>query len=511
MPSENNKRIARNTLMLYIRMLLMMVITLYTSRVVIDKLGVSDFGIYSVVGGIVATLGFLNGAMANTVQRFLSFELGRKNNEGVHRVFCVSLTVHAAIALIVALIMEIFGVWYVDNYLNIPPDRLSAAQWVLQCTIFTTMFTIMQVPYNAVIISQERMGVYAYISVLEAVLKLAIVYLLGIIAFDKLKLYSVLVMVVTIGILMTYRIYCVRRYKETHFEIIKDKKLLKQITSFAGWNVTSELAWSLTGPGVNIILNWFFGPIVNAAMGVAHQVNTAVNRFVQSFQTAVNPQIVKMYSAGDIRGMNALVYRSTRFSFYLLLVLSLPLILQMDYVMGLWLVKIPDNASLYCQLILVCSLVSVLSTTLPKVAWATGNIRNYQLIVSAILVLNFPLSYIVLRLGAPALSVILVNIGIQTTLIFVRLYLTSHMTGSPMAPYIRQVIIRCLAVAAAAAVIPIFLVLINPTTDIIAFVLTTAICLVSSCLSCLFVGMDGNERLAVKSMWQNKVRRIGGQ
>lgn len=498
--NQNNRRIAKNTLMLYFRMLLLMLISLYTSRVILDKLGITDFGIYNVVGGIVAMLGFLNAAMSNTVQRFLSFEFGKGNSQGVHRVFCISLQVHAVIALVVMLTMEIAGVWYVNTHLNIPPSRVSAANWVLQCTIVTTVFNIMQVPYNAIIISKEQMGIYAYISVLEAVLKLLIALLLGLIAVDKLKLYSVLVMVVTIVVLMIYQLYCTKKYKESRFQFIKDMPLLKEMTCFAGWNVTSELAWSLVGPGVNVILNAFFGPVVNAAMGVAQQVSDAVNRFIANFQTAVNPQIIKFYSSGKLDDMNQLVYRSTRFSFYLLLFISLPLILQMKYVMEIWLVKIPENADIFCQLILISSLTSVLSTTLPKVAWATGKIRNYQIIVSLVLISIFPLSYLVLKMGARPTSVIWVNISIQAILIFVRLRLTCRMIGSRMKPYLVQVILKCLTTAAIAIAIPLLVTRLSPTASFLQFCLSTALCCTCCALSCYYCGMSHNERASVKKM-----------
>lgn len=255
--AQNNKRIAKNTLLLYIRMLFMMLVSLYTSRVVLEKLGVTDYGIYNVVGGIVGMLGFLTSSMSNAVQRYLSFEIGLGNADKVNRIFNVSLMAHYAIAAIVFAIMEIAGVWYLNNYINIPADRLDAANWVLQCSIFTTVFTIVQVPYNAIIIAKEQMGIYAYISILEVVLKLAVVYSLVIGHIDRLKLYSILIMIVTISVLMIYRIYCIRKYKEAKFKFIKDVKTFKEIIGFAGWNMFGEIAWVFTGQGVNIILNLF--------------------------------------------------------------------------------------------------------------------------------------------------------------------------------------------------------------------------------------------------------------
>lgn len=314
--SDNNKRIAKNTLLLYFRMLLMMVVTLFTSRVVLDKLGVTDYGIYNVVGGIVAMLGFLNGSMSLAVQRYLSFEIGKRNEDGVMRVFNTSLLAHTGIALFVLVVMEIAGVWYLNNHMNIPAARMEAANLVLQCSILTTLFTIVQVPYNAIIIAKEEMGIYAYISILEVFLKLLVAYLLSIGNFDKLELYSVLIMVVTIGIVMIYRFYCTAKYKETSFRFIKDWGLLRQLVEFACWNMVGELAWILTGQGVNIILNSFLGPVVNAAKGISDQVTGAVNRFVLNFQTALKPQLVKNYASDQLDVMKKLLYRGTRFSYY---------------------------------------------------------------------------------------------------------------------------------------------------------------------------------------------------
>lgn len=491
--TDNNKRIAKNTLLLYFRMLLMMFVTLFTSREVLDKLGVSDYGIYNVVGGVVAMLGFLNSSMSNAVQRYLSFEIGKNNEAGVNRIFNVSLFAHAGIAVFVFIVMEIVGVWYLNTHMNIPAERMDAANWVLQCSIFTTLFTILQVPYNAIIISKEQMGIYAYISILEVVLKLLVVYMLAIGNFDKLKLYSVLIMVVTIGIVMIYRCYCTRKYKEAKFKFVKDWNLLKQIVGFASWNMLGELAWVFTGQGVNIILNSFFGPVVNAARGLAEQVNGAVNRFVANFQTAVNPQLIKNYASDQLGEMKTLLFRSTRFSYYLLLALSLPIILKMDFILHLWLKEVPDYTTGFCQLVLVSSLVSTLSNFLAQVARAYGKIRNYQIIVSIFLFLNFPLSYIVLKFGCSPLSTMFVNIGVNAMLLFVRLRLTNRMIQMTYGSFIRNVLFPVIIVTSVALVIPltIYFMLDN---SIISFIIVCLVSFVSVGVSTYALGMNANER-----------------
>ena len=505
--TDNNKRIAKNTLLLYFRMLLMMFVTLFTSRVVLDKLGVTDYGIYNVVGGVVAMLGFLNSSMSNAVQRYLSFEIGKNNEAGVNRIFNVSLFAHAGIAVFVFIVMEIVGVWYLNTHMNIPAERMDAANWVLQCSIFTTLFTIVQVPYNAIIISKEQMGIYAYISILEVVLKLLVVYMLAIGNFDKLKLYSVLIMVVTIGIMMIYRFYCTRKYKEAKFKLIKDWNLLKQIVGFASWNMLGELAWVFTGQGVNIILNSFFGPVVNAARGLAEQVNGAVNRFVANFQTAVNPQLIKNYASDQLGEMKTLLFRSTRFSYYLLLALSLPIILKMDFILHLWLKEVPDYTVGFCQLVLVSSLVSTLSNLLAQVARAYGKIRNYQIIVSIFLFLNFPLSYIVLKFGCSPLSSMFVNIGVNTMLLFVRLRLTNRMIQMTYGSFIRNVLLPVIIVTAVALVIPLIIYFMLDNS-IISFIIVCLVSFVSVGVSTYALGMNANERLYILAAISKIITKI---
>lgn len=505
--TDNNKRIAKNTLLLYFRMLLMMFVTLFTSREVLDKLGVTDYGIYNVVGGVVAMLGFLNSSMSNAVQRYLSFEIGKNNEAGVNRIFNVSLFAHAGIAVFVFIVMEIVGVWYLNTHMNIPAERMDAANWILQCSIFTTLFTIVQVPYNAIIISKEQMGIYAYISILEVVLKLLVVYMLAIGNFDKLKLYSVLIMVVTIGIVMIYRFYCTRKYKEAKFKLIKDWNLLKQIVGFASWNMLGELAWVFTGQGVNIILNSFFGPVVNAARGLAEQVNGAVNRFVANFQTAVNPQLIKNYASDQLGEMKTLLFRSTRFSYYLLLALSLPIILKMDFILHLWLKEVPDYTVGFCQLVLVSSLVSTLSNLLAQVARAYGKIRNYQIIVSIFLFLNFPLSYIVLKFGCSPLSSMFVNIGVNTMLLFVRLRLTNRMIQMTYGSFIRNVLFPVIIVTAVALVIPLIIYFMLDNS-IISFIIVCLVSFVSVGVSTYALGMNANERLYILAAISKIITKI---
>ena len=503
---SNNKRIAKNTLFLYVRMLLMMAVSLYTSRIVLEVLGVTDYGIYNVVGGIVSMLGFLNSSMSNAVQRFLSYEIGKGADGKVAHVFNVALLAHFIIALVVFVILELVGVWYLNNHMVLPPERLPAANWVLQCTIVTTLFSIIQVPYNGIIIAKEDMGIYAYVSIFEAVLKLLIVYMLLMGSFDRLKLYAVLMMVATVVVLMINRIYCIRTYDEAHYKFVRDKVLLKEMTSFASWNMIGEVAWVMTGQGVNMILNIFFGPAINAARGLADQVNAAVMRFVNNFQTALNPQIIKSYSAGEIDDMKSLLYIGTKLSYFVLFLLVLPIIFEMDFILGLWLHDVPEHTTLFCKLILISSLTACVSNLLAQVAKAYGKIRKYQIIVSLFLLLNFPFSYFILVLGASAEMTVVVNIVIQGILLFVRLLLIRPMIALSIKQFVLNVMIPIIGVTGVAVVIPLawkYYSNLSVTNSLITIIRV----LISTIISIVYVGMNKYERMKIKDLIVNKTKR----
>lgn len=316
--SANSKRIAKNTLLLYFRMLFMMAVSLFTSRVILNTLGVEDYGINNVVGGIVAMFGFINSSMTSATQRYITFALGKGEKERLKTVFSTSLQIHSLIALLIVLLGETIGMWFLYNKMQIPSDRMEAAFWVLQCSIVSTVVMIISVPYNAAIIAHEKMSAFAYISVLEVVLKLLIVYILVVFSVDKLILYAFLFLGIQIFIRFCYSIYCNRHFKETKYRHVWDKALFKEMTGFAAWSLFGNLSAVLFTQGLNMLLNVFFGPAVNAARGVAVQVQHAIQQFVGNFQMALNPQITKNYAKGEMQEMYNLMYRSARFSFYLL-------------------------------------------------------------------------------------------------------------------------------------------------------------------------------------------------
>lgn len=398
--SENNKRIAKNTLLLYIRMFISIIIGLYTSRVILEVLGVNDYGIYNVVGGIVAMFAFLNSAMTAASQRFISFELGTGNLEKLKKVFSTSVEIHLVIAFIIFLLAETIGLWFLNTKLNIEPDRMIAANWVYQSAILSFMLTVVSVPYNACIVAHEHMQAFAYISILEVVLKLAIVFLLTIIPYDKLITYSILVLSVAIIIRVIYGLYCKKHFSECSFYWTYDKKLFREMFGFAGWSLIGNLGFAIKDQGSNIVLNLFYGTALNAARGVALQVNGIVSSFSSNFIMALNPQITKQYASGNIDQSINLVYAGCRFSFYLLSIITVPILINIDYILSLWLGEnVPSYTSDFLFYSLWASIIASMATPIVNALQATGNIRAFQIIIFLIMICEMPLAYIILSLG----------------------------------------------------------------------------------------------------------------
>ena len=340
--TANNKRIAKNTLYLYFRMLLIMGVTLYTSRIVLNALGVEDFGIYNIVGGVVILFSFINNALSSATQRFLNFEIGRGDVLGTKRVFSMSLTIHLFVALFVVLLAETVGLWFLNTQMNIPTERMAAANLVYQFSILTVCISFVQIPYYASVVAYEKMSFFAYIAIIEVILKLLIVVLLIYVGFDKLRLYSILTFLVAVLVFVCYKYYCNTRLDLSRYKYFWDKILFSKLLNFSGWMLFGAAAGVSATQGVNILLNIFYGVTVNAAMGISTQVNSAVNKFVSNFQTAFMPQITKLYAIGDFEHLRKLIGQSSRFSFLLLFALACPLMLNIDFVLKLWLKTVPE-------------------------------------------------------------------------------------------------------------------------------------------------------------------------
>lgn len=504
--SDNNKRIAKNTLLLYVRMFFMMGIALYTSRVVLNTLGVEDYGIYNVVGGLVSMFGLLNGSMSSATQRYITFELGKGDGKSLNKIFSLSLQIHALIAIVTVLLIESVGLWFLYNKMTIPPERMTAAFWVLQASALTFIFSIMSVPYNADIIAHERMSAFAYISIIEAVLKLVIVYMLLAVPFDKLIVYAILLAVVQLSIQLCYMIYCHRHFPESRYRHIKDWRLFKEMTSFAGWNLFGGLSNISFNQGLSMLLNVFFGPVVNAARAVATQVQSAIQMFITNFQMALNPQIVKTYAQGDLESMHTLMFRSSRFSFFLMYLLSLPVLLEAPLILQIWLKTVPDNTVIFLRLIICTTLIYTIINPILTANNATGKVRTYYIVCGSMMISILPISYIVLRMGCPAYSVFVVHFCVELLTQVARLIMVRGRLKLSIRMYLQKVYFPIIMVTIIAAVIPLF-VYNTISNGFLRFFTVSIVSVISVALTSFVLGFTHAER----QFFINKIRLISAK
>lgn len=480
--------------MLYVRMLFSMIVSLYTSRVVLQTLGVEDYGIFNVVGGVITMFTFINAAMVSSTQRYLNFELAKGNSQRLRSVFNTSLQIHGLIAIAIIVLGETLGLWFVLNKLVIPEPRMTAALWVYQCSILACCVTILSAPYNADIIAHEKMSAFAYISILEVSLKLLIVYLLLVSPIDKLIAYAILTLSVQLLIRFIYSRYCHKHFEESYIEFNFNKELFKEMSGFAGWSFFGNLAAILYTQGLNMMLNIFFGPVVNAARGIAVQVQSAVQQFVSGFQTALNPQITKNYAVGNLEQMHNLMFRSARFSFLLLFFLSLPVLLETDFLLTVWLKNVPDNAVIFTQIMICISLIYTTSNPCVIANQATGKVKVYQMVVGGILLTILPISYILLKLGAPAYSVFIVHFCVETVAQFSRMFMLRKLINLPLWQYMKNIYIPIICTVAVAVILPI-LVRMQFEEGWLRFIVVGFTCVLSVGISAFFIGFTKNERL----------------
>jgi O-antigen/teichoic acid export membrane protein len=498
MLNENSKRIVKNTAMLYSRMLFTMCVSLYTARIVLNTLKIEDFGIYNVVGGVVTMFSFLNSAMSSGTQRFLSFELGKKNFKQLGKVFSMSINIHATIALVIFILAETIGLWFLNTHLTIPIERMAAANWVYQFSLLAFMVTVMSVPYNASIIAHERMNVYAYVSIVEVALKLLIVFMLQWFGYDKLKLYAILIFGVSLVISVIYGLYCKRNFKECSYLFSWDKSLYKTLMSYAGWNLWGNAAAVTYNQGINILLNIFFGPVVNAARGIAYQVNGAINGFFSNFQMAMNPQIVKSYAANDRVYMHQLIFRGSKYSFFLLFLIGLPILIETETILTWWLKIVPKYSVIFCRLVILNSLIDCISGPLMTAAQATGRIKKYQIVVGCLLLLILPLSYILLKMGYPPYITLIISITISIAALFTRLWIIKQLVNLSITMFMKSVLVRILLVAVISAFPPL-LVKYNMHQELIRFFAVCFTSTLSVFIIIYWLGLMKSERLIIKN------------
>ena len=505
--SDNNKRIAKNTLLLYFRMLFMMVVSLYTSRVILNALGVEDFGIYNVVGGVVAMFSVISGSLSAAISRFITYELGKGDQSKLNKIFSASVTIQLLLSLIIVVLIESVGVWFLNAKMTIPEARMTAANWVLQFSIITFVINLISVPYNAAIIAHERMSAFAYISILEAVCKLAIAFLIIVSPMDKLIFYAILMCAVSLIVRFTYGYYCKGHFTECTYHFHWNKEILKQMFGFAGWNFIGASSAVLRDQGVNIVINIFCGPAVNAARGISSQVNSAIMGFVQNFMTALNPQITKSYASGDREYMLTLIFQGARLSFYMLLLLSLPVILNAHYVLQLWLRNVPNHTELFVQLILICAMCESLSNTMITAMLASGKIKKYQIVVGGLQIMNLPLSYICLRLGCMPESVLIVAICISQCCLFARLYMLRGLIGLSAIKYMKRVYFNVVLVAFLSLIVP-GIMSRYMEESFVSFIFTSLVAMICTIAVEFYVGCNQRERAFVISKVGKMAQKI---
>lgn len=485
-------------MLLYVRMLFMMAVSLYTSRIVLKVLGVDDFGLYNVIGGVVTMFSLISGSLSSSISRFLTFELGKGDDEAqLRKIFSTSINIQLFIAFIILVLSEVIGVWFLNTQMTIPEGRLEAANWVFQCSVFTFIVNLISIPYNALIIAYERMKVFAYISILEVSLKLVVVFLLAVAPSDKLIVYACLLLGVSLTIRFIYGLYCKRNIPECKYVRIYDKALLGSMVKFAGWNTIGVSSAVLKDQGVNIVINLFCGPAVNAARAISVQVNTAVNSFITNFMTALNPQITKSYAAKEFQYMKTLIQQGTRLSFYMLLLLSVPILIETETILSLWLTIVPEHTVSFVRLILILAMCESLSGTLITTMLATGNIRNYQIVVGGLQLLNFPLSYVALKIGFAPEFTMVIAIVISMVNLFVRLLFLQNMVGLSARYYLKAVVGNVCVVSICSVILPLFVSL-YLTPGVTRFLIICIVALVNTLIVVYWVGCSRKERIIIR-------------
>lgn len=496
--SANNKRIAKNTIILYFRMLFLMVVSLYTSRIILQALGVEDYGIYNAVGGFIAMFSVISSSLSAAISRFITFELGKGDKGRLQKIFSASLVIQIAISGCVVILAETIGVWFLNSQMNIPPDRMMAANWVFQFSIVTFVINLISVPYNACIIAHEKMSVFAYISLFEALGKLTVTFLVLNAGIDKLIYYAALMCFVAISVRWIYSWYCKRNFEECHFKCSLDFPLLKELFGFAGWNFIGASSGVLRDQGVNVLLNIFCGPAVNAARGIAMQVSGAVSQFSSSFVVAINPQITKSFAANQMKDTFSLVFRGARFSVFLLLLLSLPVLFEADYILSLWLGLVPDYAVSFVRLILIYVMLECISYTMVTLMLATGNIRNYQLLVGGCQMLNFPLAYVFLKLGYSPVVTIYISILVALGCLCLRLYMLRRMVKLPVVIFLKEVVFRLIVVVLISLIVP-SVVMVSMSDGFMRCTILAASSVITTSIAVLYAGCTSSERLMIMS------------
>ena len=493
MANNSNKRIAKNTALLYLRMIVMMAISFYTSRIMLNALGVEDYGINNVVGGLVSMFSLISSSLSGSVSRFLTYGLGKGDINDLKKTFVTAINIHIVLAIIVIIAIETFGVWFLNNKMTIPTERLYAANWVLHCSTIVFAIGLLSVPYNAAIIAHERMSTFAYMTIFDVVARLLLVFCIMYYHGDRLVLLAILHIIPIVISQAIYWAYCKRNFKECEYTFSWDKQKFKEISGFAVWSFIGCTAGIMKDQGVNIVINLFTGPAVNAARGIAMQVNGIISRFISNFTIALNPQIIKDYAAGNLSKMHKLIFIGTRFSYFLFMFLSIPIFFEVEGILYLWLGQVPAHTILFTRLVLILTLCEIISQTLITAQNATGKIRNYQIVVGGILLMNFPISYLFLYLGFIPETTLIVAIIISQMCLAARLWFLRTMVQLPVTKFIKTVYLKTIIVTICSATPPfICYYFIEPSITRILIVATISV--LTSALCIYYIGCSKEEQ-----------------
>ena len=482
-----------------------MVISLYTSRIVLTTLGVDDYGIYNVVGGVVMMFTVISGSLSSSVSRFITFELGKNDIEKLHRIFCISIQIQGIIALLVLLASEIIAIWFLNNHMNIPENRLYAANWVLQFSLLSFIVSLFQVPFNSSIIAHEKMDAFAYIGIFDVSIKLGGVYILTLVPCDKLIVYSFFLFVTTCIILIVYVWYCRLHFQETRIEWIVDNKILKEIFVFAGWGFLSNTCYVINSQGINILINIFFGVAINASRGIAVQIENAIMKFVNDFTIALNPQITKNYAIGNLQDMYNLICKGSKYAYFLLLIISVPIFFEASFVLKIWLGLVPPYSESFFRLSIIGTAIALLGNTGYVGCMATGKIKIYTIIISSIGFLVFPLTFMAFSLGASPIWAYISTIVINMLLLVTRLRLMNRIFQFPIEMFLRDVLYRIFPVTIISLIIP-YCLYVSLEPSFSRFLLVVSVSLITCIIFIYWVGLNEFERLFLCNQIRNKIR-----
>lgn len=500
--SENNKRIAKNTIFLYFRTMITMLVGLYTGRIMLQALGVENYGINSVVGGIVSMSSLITGSMSVSISRYLTYGIGAGDKERMKRIFSTSVNVQIIMAFLVVAVLELVGVWFLNTQANIPLERMGAANWVLQCSIISLVIGLLSSPYNALIIAHEKMDIYAYMSIVDVILKLSICFIIMAYGGDRLKLLSLLTVVVAIGMQLFYTCYCRKKFDESEYKFrVLDKSLLKELTVFSGWNLFGNTAWVFNTQGISMLVNIYYGVTFNAARGLAMTVNNAVQGFIGNFTTAFSPQITKSYASGDIDYAINLANRGTKFTWLMMYVFIVPICLEADMLLKLWLGEVPEMAGIFLRLAMFESLAVQSGNTLLKLIQANGNIKRYQIEVSLFGCIVFPFSWIAYELGAPVWSAYLIFIIVYFAINIIRYIRLKSLMPFSIKKHLKECLIPCILVSITSFIIPVIICSFMDES-LIRFIIVVPISVFSTIICSYIFGLSKGERIFIKSKFQ---------